>query len=115
MEREQIVQEVLEEVLRRIPDMLGHLIKNHALIMKLNKEFYSKNEELKGHEKDVAQVVQEYEDKYPQWEYAKILEEVPEVIKERLRMKEQILGQPSREVIKPRVVPEDLQGGNGLL
>lgn len=81
-ERTKIVKEVIEQILIRIPDVLGNLMSNHAQMNKLNNIFYSKYPEFKKHRRIVASVMESIEGDRPLSDYSDILKEaVPKIQK----------------------------------
>ena len=79
-EREEIINAAVERVLLAIPDVIGNLMANHAMLHKLNSEFYKAHPEF-AKRKDIVQAVVEYtEGKNPLSKYEDILQKaVPEI------------------------------------
>ena len=72
-EREQFVEEVIERILLRLPEVVGNLMADHALNLKLNKEFYQAHPELREHTDVVVSVVEQVEGENPLKGYKEIL------------------------------------------
>ena len=79
-EKDEIINAAVERTLLAIPDVVGNLMANHAMLHKLNSEFYKKYPEF-AERKDIVQAVVEYtEGKNPLVKYEELLEmSVPEI------------------------------------
>ncbi len=60
-EREGIINEIIERIYLRLPEIIGNLITNHALKLRLSREFYEKYPDLKDHKTIVASVMERME------------------------------------------------------
>lgn len=79
-EKEEIIAAAVERTLLAIPDVIGNLMANHAMLHKLNSQFYKDHPEF-AKRKDIVQAVVEYtEGKNPLSKYEDILQKaVPEI------------------------------------
>lgn len=79
-EKEEIIAAAVERTLLAIPEVVGNLMANHAMLHKLNSEFYKAHPEFAAR-KDIVQAVVEYvEGKNPLTKYEDILQiAVPEI------------------------------------
>ena len=79
-EKEEIINTAVERTLLAIPEVVGNLMANHAMLHKLNSEFYKAHPEF-AKRKDIVQAVVEYtEGKNPLTKYEDILQiAVPEI------------------------------------
>ena len=79
-EREEIIVAAVERTLLAIPEVIGNLMVNHAMMAKINKEFYDKNKEFIPHKDVVRSVVEKVEGFNTVDDYDKILKDaVPEI------------------------------------
>lgn len=83
-EKQQIINEVIEQVLLRLPEVVGNLITNQIAMTKLNREFYLKFPEFAANKSLVASVVEQIEGENPGSDYQEILTKATPVIKNRL-------------------------------
>lgn len=83
-EMDQIVNRCMEEILVQMPTVIGNLMKNHALLAKLNHEFYSKHPEFQNHKDVVTSVISQIEGGDLSLKYEDILSKAAPVIKDRL-------------------------------
>lgn len=86
-EREEIVQEALERILKALPETIGNLMKAQSMYKQLTEAFYKDNPELKGHSEIVKEVVAKVESANPMADYDNILKEALPKIKDQLKMK----------------------------
>lgn len=79
-EKEEIIAAAVERTLLAIPDVIGNLMANHAMLHKLNSQFYKDHPEF-AKRKDIVQAAVEYvEGKNPLLKYEEILQKaVPEI------------------------------------
>jgi len=81
-EREEIIAEAIERTLLAIPDVVGNLMVNQAMMIKNNKKFYDKYPEFKSHKDLVSSVIEMTEGSNPLEDHEKVLEKaVPEIRK----------------------------------
>ena len=72
-EKELIIQEALERILKVLPESIGNLMKAQAMYQKLTETFYKENSDLKSHTDIVREVVAKVEGENPTKEYDEIL------------------------------------------
>jgi len=80
-----ITNKVIERVLLRMPEVIGNLIKEQALINKLNKKFYGENPEFKNNLPLVVSILEKLESDNVGVEYEKLLEIATPMIKEGIK------------------------------
>lgn len=85
-ERESIIAEAAERALLAIPEVIGNLMSNHALKIRLNREFYGKYPEFKDHKDIVGAVVEAVEGSNTTASYEDILEKAVPGIKNRIKV-----------------------------
>ena len=86
-EKEQIIQEALERILRALPETIGNLMKAQSMYKQLTEGFYKENPELKDHSDVVREVVAKVEGENPMADYSDILKNALPKIKDQLKMK----------------------------
>ena len=113
-EKEEIIAAAVERTLLAIPEVIGNLMANHAMLHKLNSEFYKAHPEF-AKRKDIVQAVVEYtEGKNPLSKYEDILEKsVPEIERRMLAIKDVSVDDV------PKAIPRDFSkvdiSQNGVL
>jgi hypothetical protein len=87
-ERREIVEEAVnkavEKTLLMIPEVVGNLMANHAILHKINTKFYSDYPEFKDKKDVVASVVEMIEGRDPLATYEDILKKAVPKIRERI-------------------------------
>ena len=78
-------QSIIQEVFLKMPEVIGNLMSNHAVMMKLNKELYSKFPEFVNSKDVVSSVIEMIEGKNPGLAYEKVVEQAIPVIKDRIK------------------------------
>ena len=86
-DREMLVQEVMERMLKILPEVVGNLMATHALNSKLTQEFYKSNPDLKGHEDVIREVVSKVEMASPLASYDSILKDALPEIRQQIKLK----------------------------
>ena len=86
-DKEVLVQEVLERMLKILPEVVGNLMATHALNSKLTQEFYKSNPDLKGHEDVIREVVSKIEMAAPLAPYDTILKDALPEIRQQIKLK----------------------------
>lgn len=86
-DREVLVQEVIERMLKILPEVVGNLMATHALNSKLTQEFYKSNPDLKGHEDVIREVVSKVEMASPLASYDSILKDALPEIRQQIKLK----------------------------
>ena len=89
-EREEIIQESLERILRALPETIGNLMKAQSMYKQLTENFYKENSELKEHSDIVREVVAKVEGENPMADYSTILKDALPKIKDQLKMKKSL-------------------------
>lgn len=80
-----IVDKVTEEILLKIPDVIGTLMTNHVVLNKANKEFYEKYSKFRNHKDIVASVIEQVEGSNPPMDYQKLLDKAVPQIHDRIK------------------------------
>ena len=79
-ERNNIVEECLEKMLLKLPEIVGNLIQHQVMMNKINMEFFSQHPEYRDHADIVTKVVQKTEGLNTLMNYHDILNRaVPEI------------------------------------
>ena len=87
-EKQALVMEITERILLRMPEVIGNLIQEHSVLLKLNKEFQTRYPEFKTHLSLVRSIVENTELKNPGLSYRDILEKAVPEIKEKIKLKD---------------------------
>ena len=113
-EKDEIINAAVERTLLAIPDVVGNLMANHAMLHKLNSEFYKKYKEF-AERKDIVQAVVEYtEGKNPLDKYEEILEKSVPEIKRRMLIAKSVSVDAVQKSL-PRDFSNFDDSGNGVL
>ena len=99
MNEEQLIQTIVERMLKILPEVVGNLMATHALNSKLTQEFYKTNPDFKGHEDVIREVVSKIELATPLASYEDILKKALPEIRSQIKLK----GQVSMEI--PKIQP----------
>jgi len=91
-EKEEIINKAVEKALLMIPEVIGNLMAQNAIMMKVNTKFYNDNPEFKNYKHIVASVVEMEESKNPNVNYEKLLYDCVPEIKRRIAMTNKISG-----------------------
>lgn len=86
-ERESIIQEALERILKVLPETIGNLMKAQSMYQQLTKTFYEENPSFKAHTDIVREVVAKVESDSPMAKYEDILKDALPKIKDQIRVK----------------------------
>ena len=105
-EREEFKQEIIEEMTLFIPELVNAMVSELGAQVELNKNFYAKHPEFKGHEHIVRSVIGSMAD--PLKDYKDILKDAPAKIRERINTMKSI------DVSNVNPNP-DLTLGNGVI
>lgn len=84
-EKQQLIYEITERILLRMPEVMGNLMQEHAAIHEMSTKFYEANPEFKDHRLLAVAVISEVEKDNPSDEYAEILAKATPIIRERIR------------------------------
>lgn len=80
-----ITNKVIEQVLLRMPEVIGNLIREQAMMSKLNKKFYGENPEFKDNLPLIGSILEQLESNNVGIEYDKLLEMSIPIIKDRIQ------------------------------
>lgn len=89
-EKEEVIQEALERILKALPETIGNLMKAQSMYKQLTENFYKENSELKEHSDIVREVVAKIESENPMADYSDILKNALPKIKDQLKMKKSL-------------------------
>lgn len=98
---EQTLQKIIdlttENVLLKIPEVIGNLITHHVSLNKMNKDFYEKHPDLREHKEMVASVIEYTEGNNPPMDYSQLIEKAYPEIRKRLALTKDL----DMETVKP--------------
>jgi len=80
-----IIDLTTENVLLKIPEVIGNLITHHVAMNKNNKDFYNAHPEFRKHKEIVASVLEQIEGKNPPMDYHKLLDKAIPQISDRIK------------------------------
>jgi hypothetical protein len=83
-EKQEIIDRAVEKALLMIPDVVGNMMAQHAVLSKINSKFYNDHPEFKDKKNIVAAVIEEVDGKNPAMNYEEILKLAVPKIKDRL-------------------------------
>ena len=106
-EKELLINEVIERVMLKMPEIVGNLMTNHAAMIKINKKFYSDYPEFKDHKQVVMSVVEEVDGSDVSQSLESIMRKAVPEIRRRIKMVNSL---NMTEVKKP-----NLNDANGAL
>lgn len=89
-EREQLIQDIIERLLKVLPEVVGNLMMAHATNHKLRDNFYKDNPEFKDHTDIVRESIAKIEMSNPTMEYADILSLALPLISDGIKTKSKI-------------------------
>ena len=110
LERQQLKDEIVEQLLLALPEVIGNLITNHISMLKRNKEFYQKYPEFRDKKDIVASVIEMVEGQNINANYDTILEKAVPEIRARLNLTDKL---DITDVHKPTL--GELKFDNGVL
>jgi hypothetical protein len=84
-EKQEIIDRAVEKALLMIPDVVGNMMSQHAVLSKINSQFYKDHPEFKDKKNIVATVIEEIDGKNPTMNYEEILKLAVPRIKDRLK------------------------------
>jgi len=88
-EKQLIINEVIEAIYLKLPEIIGNLMTNHVNMVRLNRDFYAKHKEFLNNKSTVASVIEMIQGQDPTRSYEEILKKaVPEINKQLGIMKE---------------------------
>lgn len=107
----EIADIAVEKILAKMPEVIGNLMAHHAMLNKLNKEFYGKHPDFVNNKQLVAQVLESVEGADPSLSYQEILNKSAPVIQSKLAQADKMGLEVSD---KPNLsFMESTRGGNG--
>ena len=83
-EKQEIINLAVEKALLKLPEVVGNLMANQAMMAKINKKFYAENPELVNHKQLVGEVIEKVESDSPGKSYEEIIRAATPIIKSRL-------------------------------
>lgn len=86
-DREKLIQEIIERMLKILPEVVGNLMASCAANAKLSEEFYKSNPEFKSHKDIVRESVASIDLKNPTMSFEDILKASIPVIREGIKAK----------------------------
>ena len=86
-DREKLIQEIIERMLRILPEVVGNLMTAHATNAKLSEEFYKSYPEFKSHRDIVRESVAKIDLENPTMGYEDILKKAIPSIREGIKAK----------------------------
>lgn len=93
-ERESIICEALERMLRAVPETIGNMMKSQAIYADLNKKFYADNPDLLEHRDIVQQVIFKLEGQNTLASYDEIIKKALPEIRDQVRIKSTLSNDP---------------------
>jgi len=97
-ERESIINETIERILLRLPEVVGNLITNHVQNNKINKDFYTKYPAFKDHRDVVVSVIEKLDGENPLMEYRDLLKKAVPIIQEQIKTQKQLDIEPPKKI-----------------
>lgn len=86
-EREQLIQDIIERLLKILPEVVGNLMTAHATNAKLSEEFYKSHPEFKSHTDIVRESIAKIDLENPSMGYEDILKMAIPSIREGIKAK----------------------------
>lgn len=99
----------VEGALRKLPEVVSRLMATTSATKALTQKFFEENKDFESHENIVTTVVQEVESLHPNWDYATILNESKDIIKQKITAEKNM---PTLELDIPKDIKLD---GNGVI
>lgn len=113
MTEQEIIDKAVEKTLLMIPEVIGNLMMNQAVINKLNSKFYSDHKDFADKKELVASVIEEVEGANPSLKYEDILEKSIPKIKERIRQVKELDNGRVNFNVNRRIDNVDFSDNNG--
>lgn len=88
-QEERIILQVIERILNKMPEVIGNLMSQRAVMNKLKKEFFDGNPEFKDHKEIVGQVLADVEGNDITLDYEQIFKKAKPEISKRIQMKQE--------------------------
>lgn len=89
-EREQLIQDIVERLLKILPEVVGNLMAAHAANSKLSADFYRQYPEFKSHTDIVREMIAKVEMSNPTINYDEILKLAIPSIREGIKSKSKV-------------------------
>ena len=89
-EREQLIQDIIERLLKILPEVVGNLMAAHAANSKLSADFYRQYPEFKSHTDIVREMIAKVEMSNPTINYDEILKLAVPSIREGIKSKSKV-------------------------
>ena len=86
-DREKLIQEIIERMLRILPEVVGNLMTAHATNARLSEEFYKSYPEFKSHKDIVRESIAKIDLENPSMGYEDILKKAIPSIREGIKAK----------------------------
>lgn len=84
-EKQVIVQEVIEMILNKMPEVIGNLMMHHSMINDFRSKFKQNYPDLIGHEKVVAKVIEQIEGQSLTMSADELLKKAVPIIREQIK------------------------------
>ena len=95
-DREKLIQEIIERMLKILPEVVGNLMTAHATNARLSEEFYKSHPEFKSHTDIVRESIARVDLENPSLGYEDILKKAIPSIREGIKAKEGVsMNRPS--------------------
>lgn len=100
-EKQDIINAAVEKTLLMIPETMGNLMKEHATMLSMKKEFFDKNKDLIGYEHVLAKITEKLEHDNPGKDYGELLNQAASTAREQIKKTkhldmENVSSQPNR-------------------
>jgi len=111
-ERNSIIKEVIEQILLKMPKVIGNLMSHHANMAKVRTEFKEKFPEFNNHSETVARVIEKIEGEHVGLSSGDILNRAVPEIRKQLRIIEKV---DLTKAVKPDENTLIVSSNNGAL
>jgi hypothetical protein len=115
-EREGIINETIERLLKILPETIGNLMKAHSSYAEMNSKFYSKHPEFVEYKDIVKEVLRKMEGSNPLRPYGDLLNEAIPEINQQIGMVRGLGNKiPDKSSLKLSITPISTDSDNGAL
>ena len=90
VEREELVQDIIERLFKVLPSVIGNLMTTQALNSKLIADFYGANRDLEQHKDIVREVMLKIEGQNPLAPYEEIIQKALPIIRDQVKVKSKL-------------------------
>lgn len=109
-EKQEIINAAVEKTLLLIPETMGNLMKEHATMLSMKKDFFDEHKDLIGFDHVLAKVTEKLEHDNPGKDYKSLLNQAAGIAREQIKQTkhldmETVSSHPDR-VFKPLVINE---------